>query len=308
MALIEINADWKQVVDSKGFRLAVVLALALIGSVLMVFGSLDVDGWKKFTPYTKPVWPLELTGGFVIFLAAIMAIRRNRVTQEKGREKYLEEVIRQVENSTRRVSMCMTRLDRSTINESISKLQAILAKKASGNINVRLIAPTAPEFVAASEELRGKGIPLRHLRLFDSSFATFDSSITVFPTKSDPRIGTVEARTIPSTDVAEALEELIEKWWWRYDALPGADFVRLTVKGILEHQNDRPLGVIAKDLGGRIVFFRHRRGTFGTRDSEPGWYFRSHPQPLANRGSGVRIPSCYKRLRKPSMRIDESRL
>ncbi len=278
MALVELKPN---IVGAKHFPLLVALVWAVLCFLLIFLGFVQVGDIHRFqfTPYARPLWGLVIAGFSLLIIAgaawAIVLPRSTVQVQEAGsRDDYLEEVIKNVKASETSIAMCMRTLEPSRRKQQILALQSALSEKTNGSHkSVRLIAPTGEERAEASLELNRKGIHLRHLPTFDISFGAFDSRNSVFPYRTDEKGKTLASHTIISSVLAETLEDLIDRWWWRYDALPPADFLRFTVAEILSRSDSRSANAIARDLSVDLVELRELLPAFDSHHEQRKVFF-----------------------------------
>ena len=221
-------------------------------------------------------------GGTVLILCALffewLKGRANNadVQEIPSRDDYINEIIKQVDQSQRSVLMCVHTLAPSGNSGRVLELQKALAGKTGVADGVKLIAPMGEERVAASVQLSSLGVPVRHLALLQSldiSFAVFDSTTTVLPTKSGEQEQTLAGMTLQSTKLAEMLEILLDDLWSRFDSVPHADFVRSTVEQIMETSPNISLPAIAQRLSIDESYLRSLLPAFGSRETSRRIFF-----------------------------------
>jgi hypothetical protein len=158
----------------------------------------------------------------------------------------------------------------------VKELQDALAAKIGRLAKVKLLSPVGEKRVQASSQLINLGIPLRHLAVLenlDISFSIFDSARSVLPTISGNLEQTIGGVTVESTKLAEMLEVFFNDLWSRFDALTHADFVRYTVRQILQTAPDMTLPAIANKLKIDETDLKKLIPTFGASNADPLFFF-----------------------------------
>lgn len=255
------------------------IVFGVFGCLILVAAVFQVEDITKFKVSPRPgvAWPAIALGACLVAVAALTAIlverrrekdrsQKNAIQPIPSREDYFAETIKQIENSSTSVLMCVHTLDPAGESGAVKQLHDLLAVKSHAVGRVRLLAPGGADRALASSELAKLGISIRHIDVLedmDISFSVFDSARAVLPTMSGDSKETVAGVTLESTKLAEMLEGLFAELWSRSDALPHTDFVRYTVQRILETSPSISLAAIAGRLKIDIADLNQLLPSFG---------------------------------------------
>lgn len=212
----------------------------------------------KMSPRPSVYWPsvaaaLALAAGAVASFA--LGKRGNAtagVQAISSRDEYMAAVLARAIDAKRSILLCVHTLKPAESDPDVEKLQTLLREKASVLSDLRVLAPIGEERLAASFQLSGLGVSIRHLAALDHvdmSFSVFDDELVVLPTKADQADATVSGLSVSSTKLAELLRDLFNELWFRADSLPFADFARFTVNACRDISPNLSLAALSQRLG-----------------------------------------------------------